>query len=33
MLADYMHKDKLLARKPESWKDYFWDNLYSLPGS
>ena len=33
MLADYMYKDKLLARKPESWKDYFWDNLYSLPGS
>lgn len=33
MLADYMFKDKLLSRKPESWKDYFWDNLYALPGS
>ncbi len=33
MLADYMYQDKLLSRKPESWKDYFWDNLYSLSGS
>jgi len=33
MLADFMYKDKLLSRKPESWKDYFWDNLYALPGS
>lgn len=33
VLADYMYKDKLLSRKPGSWKDYFWDNLYELPGS
>jgi NitT/TauT family transport system substrate-binding protein len=33
VLADYMYKDKLLSRKPSGWKDYFWDNLYSLPGS
>ena len=33
MLADYMYKDKLLSRKPGSWKDYFWENLYALPGS
>jgi NitT/TauT family transport system substrate-binding protein len=33
MLADYMYKDKLLARKADSWKDYFWDNLYALPGT
>ena len=33
VLADYMYRDKLLSRKPQSWKDYFWDNLYKLPGS
>lgn len=33
VLADYMYKDKLLSHKPQSWKDYFWDNLYKLPGS
>ena len=33
MLADYMYKDKLLSRAPSSWEDYFWENLYSLPGS
>ncbi len=33
ILAEYMYQEGILTRQPTSWKDYFWNNLHSLPGS
>jgi NitT/TauT family transport system substrate-binding protein len=31
--AKYMRKDGLLKGNPHSWKDFFWENIYDLPGT
>ena len=33
VLADFMYRVGVLKTKPESWKDYFFDNMHALDGS
>jgi NitT/TauT family transport system substrate-binding protein len=31
--AEFMHSVDVLKTKPESWKDYYFDDIHDLPGS